>query len=146
MFAGIFTSKWFYFGLLGLGLAGAVFLAVHEYGRAQSAAAKATAICYAQESRSNALVIDRLKSQYEQTIRSLEAENARERLTLEAYTGSLQTITDKYSHLKIELRAILDKNRTAQVWYDTPLPKAIEVLAHNARISSTLPPARGKQP
>ena len=58
------SSRWTYFIGLGAAAAFAGWLAFHEYGVAQAAGAKATAQCYAQESKSNATIVSKLKIVY----------------------------------------------------------------------------------
>lgn len=128
MFATLFASKWFYFGLLGLGVIGAVWFGIHEYGAAQAAAAKATAQCYAETSRSNAQVIAKLKATYEQEILALKAAADREQTAMGALSKKVVTTEQRYARIRAALMDVLAKYPTAREWYDTPIPQSVRTI------------------
>ena len=128
MFATLFASKWFYFGILGLGLAGSVWFGIHEYGVAQSAAAKATAQCYAEVSKSDSIQLNTLKKSYAEEIAALKASAQKERTTLEKLASETKVTQAKYFRIQMQLRDALAKYPTAKDWYNTPIPKSIQKI------------------
>lgn len=128
MFASLLTSKWLYFGILGVALAGSAWLAFYEYGQAQSAAAKATAQCYAQISKSNTKELATLKATYTKEIASLKAQNKKYEKAVETLASQKIETEQKYIKTQEQLQKVLDTSPTASKWYHTTIPPTLQKI------------------